>query len=309
MSTESTLVGPPGVRPLTEREFTLFRDYIEKEAGILLTPVKKALLVARLSGRMRQLAMPSFTAYYDYLQEEGAEEERVRMLDCICTNETHFFREPHHFRFIEDRVAAELRAQADAGQRSKRVRVWSAACSSGEEPYSLAMTLLELFPPSSGWEVEVLATDLSTKVLARAREATWPMEKTRDIPMHLLKAYCLKGTGAQEGRFKMGPLLRETVRFARLNLNEPSWPVNGPFDLVFCRNALIYFGQARKAEVVTRLLSYLAPTGYFFLGHAESLAGMQQPARAVMPTIYAPLASPGGAVAPVRAAARAAGGR
>ncbi len=244
--------------------------------------MKKALLVGRLARRLRELGIASFGAYYERVADDEA--ERIRMLDAICTNETHFFREPRHFEFLEDRVYPAWRAEADAGRRARRARVWSAACSTGEEPYSIAMSLLRAFP--SGWELEVLASDLSTRVLDRASAGIWPIEKAKEIPQEHLKAFMLKGYGAQEGLMKAGPEVRAIVRFARVNLVGEPWPA-GPFDLVFCRNVLIYFDRAAKIRVVERLLERLDPAGYLFLGHAASLGGFTTRARPVVPTIYA----------------------
>jgi chemotaxis protein methyltransferase CheR len=168
----------------------------------------------------------------------------------------------------------------------RRVRVWSAGCSTGEEPYSLAMALLSHFPPDSGWDVEVLATDLSTWALERARQGLWPLEKAASIPSPLLRAFMLKGVRSQEGLMKAGPELRSVLRFARVNLNdERGWPP-GPFELVFCRNVLIYFGAESRAQALSGLLHRLQPTGYLFLGHAESLTGSAETARCVAPNIY-----------------------
>jgi chemotaxis protein methyltransferase CheR len=223
-------------------------------------------------------------AYYRLLAE-GDEQERVRMLDCICTNETHFFREPRQFEFLERRVFPEWAARAAAGS-PRRIRAWSAACSTGEEPYSLAMALLAHFPPSSGWTLEILASDLSTRALDQARAGLWHLDKASEIPERYLKAFMLRGRGPQEGVMKAGPEIRSLVRFQRVNLNQDRYPVSGPFDLVFCRNVLIYFDVASKARVVNRLLDQLAPSGYLFLGHAESLTGLSDGGRSVGPTVY-----------------------
>ena len=273
---------PPAL-PVSDEEFARFQALVNREAGIWLAPVKKALLVGRLARRLRELGIASYGAYYERVMADAA--ERVRMLDAICTNETHFFREPRHFEFLAERIYPAWRAEADAGRRARRIRVWSAACSTGEEPYTLAMSLLSAFP--SGWDLEVLATDLSTKVLDRATAGVWPIEKAKEIPQPHLKAFMLKGYGAQEGLMKAGPELRAIVRFARVNLVGEPWPA-GPFDLVFCRNVLIYFDRATKVRVVERLLERIAPAGFLFLGHAESLGGFTARARAVVPTIYAP---------------------
>ncbi len=284
----------PGVGPLplTEREFSLFQTLVEREAGIHLGPSKQALLVGRLSRRVRALGLTSFGAYYRFVTSRGNEAERVRMMDCLCTNETHFFREPQHFDFLRQRVFPEWTRRAAQGLMARRVRVWSAGCSTGEEPYSLAMALLSHFPPGSGWEVEVLATDLSTWALERARQGLWPMEKAAGIPRPLLRAFMLKGVRSQEGWMQAGPELREVLRFARVNLSdERGWP-QGPFELVFCRNVLIYFGAQARAQALSALMRRLLPSGYLFLGHAESLTGTAEPARCVAPNVYGARSSP-----------------
>jgi chemotaxis protein methyltransferase CheR len=274
-----------------DSEFRLIQEWVYREAGIFLAPVKKALVMARLGPRLRALGLDSYGAYFRHAIAEGNEDERVRMLDCICTNETHFFREPAHFDFLVRKVCPEWKEQAAAGRRSRHIRVWSAACSTGEEPYSLAMVLLSQFPPGSGWEVEVLATDLSTRVLERARAGLWPLEKAREIPHEHLRAFMLKGVRSQEGRMQVGSLLRSVVRFERLNLNAERYVGVGTFDLIFCRNVLIYFDPASKAGVLRRLMGHLSPTGHLFLGHSESLAGSAVQARCVQPAVYAPLAA------------------
>jgi chemotaxis protein methyltransferase CheR len=266
--------------PVSDREFRQFQEYINREAGIWLAPVKKALLVGRLARRLRELGVASYGEYFERVL--GDEAERTRMLDAICTNETQFFREPRHFEFLAQRVLPEWRADAEAARRTRRVRVWSAACSTGEEPYSLAMTLLQALP---GWGIEVLATDLSTKVLARAEAGEWAIERAQHIPKTLLTAYMLRGYGGQAGVMRAGDELRRVIRFARVNLASDVWP-SGPFDLVFCRNVLIYFDRTTQLRVVERLVERLAPPGYLFLGHAESLTGYSDRARAIVATIY-----------------------
>lgn len=271
----------PAVTAVSDGEFELFQRLIHAEAGIWLAPVKKALLVGRLARRLRELGVASYRDYYERVREDPA--EKVRMLDAICTNETHFFREPRHFEFLQERVFPALREDAEAGRRPRRIRVWSAACSSGEEPYSLAMALLDAFP--SGWQLEVLATDLSTRILDRARAAVWPLDKASEIPEAYLKAFMLRGVGSQEGLMKAGPEIRALVRFDRVNLNGDAWP-DARFELVFCRNVLIYFERKAKERVVERLIDRLEPGGHLFLGHAESLGGLTTRARAAMPTVY-----------------------
>lgn len=274
-----------GIPPITDQEFSLFQALIYREAGIYLCPAKKALLVGRLARRLRELGLRSFGEYYRHVKR-GNEEERVYVLDAISTNETHFFREARHFEFLERHVFPDWRTRMSSGLRTRHIRAWSAGCSTGEEPYTLAMVLRDHFPPLSGWEVEILATDLSSRVLGQARAAVWPIEKAREIPAKYLKAYMLRGVGNQEGTMKAGPEIRSMVRFERINLNDETYPVTGMFDLIFCRNVLIYFDVESKVRVVHRLLNYLAPGGYFFVGHAESLNGLTDRVRSVIPTVY-----------------------
>jgi chemotaxis protein methyltransferase CheR len=265
-----------------DADFARFQALVNREAGIWLSPVKKALLVGRLSRRLRELGTPSWRTYFELVESDEA--ERVRMLDALTTNETHFFREPRHWEHLAERVFPLWRAQADQGLRPRRIRAWSAACSTGEEPYTIAMTLLGAFP--SGWELEIQASDLSTRVLERARQAVWPVEKAAEIPPDYLKAFMLKGVGEQAGLMRAGPEIRAPCRFGRLNLATQAYPT-GPFDLVFCRNVLIYFDRETKERVIDRLIDRLAPDGLLFLGHAETLAGYSTRARPVLPTIYA----------------------
>jgi chemotaxis protein methyltransferase CheR len=270
-------------RILTPREFRLFQALIQREAGIHLSDAKKVLVEGRLARRLRELQV-DFAEYYVLVETDP--QERVRMLDCICTNETHFFREPRQFEFLESHVFPEWRARAESGARARRIRVWSAGCSTGEEPYSVAMAFLASFPPSSAWEIEITATDLSTRVLDRAQAAVWPIDKAKEIPEAHLKAFMLRGTGPEEGRMKAGPLVRSVVHFQRLNLNAEPFTFGGRFDLVLCRNVLIYFDALSKARVVGRLLDRMERHGYLFLGHAETVTGLSARTRTVGPTVY-----------------------
>jgi chemotaxis protein methyltransferase CheR len=283
-SNDGLFMGPP---ELPDRVFRGYQQLVYREAGIHLSLTKKALLVGRLSRRLRELGGTSFSDYLRRAEEEP--EERVRLLDALCTHETRFFREPRHFEFLEHEVLPRWRAQGGTGLGGRRVRVWSAGCSTGEEAFSLAMVLRFHLPAEEGWDIDILATDLSTRILERARETLWPVEKAREIPQHYLKAFMLRGTGSQEGRMKAGPELRSLVRFQRVNLNEERYPVPGRFDLLFCRNVFIYFDAASKARALERLLGqHLAPQGYFFVGHAESLNSLTHRIQVIQPTIYTP---------------------
>jgi chemotaxis protein methyltransferase CheR len=276
------------VQPVTDKEFGLFQKLIYEKAGIYLAAPKRALVDSRLAKRIRELGLDSFAAYYHHVAEDRDGAELIQMLDRISTNETRFFREPRQFEFLETQIIADWTAEAAAGMRLRRIIAWSAGCSTGEEPYSLAMVLRDHFPPSAGWEIEILATDLSTRVLDCARTAIWPIAKAEEIPPKYLKPFMLKGKGTQAGKMKPAPEIRSMVRFERLNLNDDVYPVSGSFDLILCRNVLIYFDGPSRLRVIHRLLNHLALSGYFFVGHAETLNGVTDRVRPVMPTVYAP---------------------
>jgi chemotaxis protein methyltransferase CheR len=241
------------VQPISDREFGLFQRLIYGAAGIHLAPHKKALLEARLSKHIRELGLHSFGAYYDHVVKEKSRDELIRMLDRVSTNETHFFREPRQFEFLESRLCSEWSQQADAGQRRKRITIWSAGCSTGEEAYSIAMLLLDRFPLERGWQIDILATDLSTRALSTARAGIWPIAKAQEIPEKYLKRFMLRGTGAQQHNMKAGQEIAALIRFERLNLNDESYPTSGQFDAIFCRNVLIYFDAQSRAKVIDRL--------------------------------------------------------
>ena len=268
---------------LTAQEFALFQRLILREAGIFLSDAKRALLVGRLIRRVRELELPTLGAYYARIAG-GDTAELVRLLDAIATNETHFFREPRQFDLLEGGVCNEWLADAAAGRRARRVRVWSAACSTGEEPYSIAMVLLERL--GADWEIEIAASDLSTKVLERAAQGVWPIERADEIPEHYRRRFMLRGVGPEEGNCRAGKAVRAPVRFERINLNDSEYPLSGMFDAIFCRNVLIYFDPSSRAQVIDRLTRRLVPGGYLFLGHAESAARAGADLVAVMPAVY-----------------------
>jgi len=267
--------------------FSKFQQLIYRDSGIWLGSHKHALLTGRLARRLRLLGLGSMQEYYQLVIQPDQLHERAVMLDCITTNETHFFREPRHFDFLERHIFPKWQQDAATQQRSMRLRIWSAGCSSGEEPYSLAMLLLKHFPVDKGWELEVLATDISTRVLEKAREAIYPLEKAKEIPAEYLRAYMLKGKGERKGVMKASPDLHRVVRFARVNLHADSYPILGSFDLIFCRNVLIYFDQESKIKVIAGILRHLSPSGLLFVGHSEHLGQIAPNLKTVAPTIHA----------------------
>ena len=272
---------------LTPSLFGEYQRLIYNDAGIWLASHKQALLTGRLARRLRLLGLNNMQEYYDLVTQPDQQHERAVMIDCITTNETHFFREPRHFDYLERQVFPKWQQEATAGIRPPHLRIWSAGCSTGEEPYSLAMLLLKHFPEGKGWGLEVLGTDISTRVLEKARVGIYSMEKSKEIPTDHLHAYMLKGSGDHKGMMKVSPELHRVVRFARLNLHADSYPVFGSFDLIFCRNVLIYFDQESKTKVIAGILRHLSPSGLLFVGHSEHLGGIAPNLKTVAPTIHA----------------------
>jgi chemotaxis protein methyltransferase CheR len=297
MSAGSAADGPSGgpagaIAALSDREFELLRDWIHAEAGIYLAPAKRALLFARLSRRLRALGLATFEAYFHHVTGAAGRSERIQLLDAVTTNETHFFRAPRQFEFLDRHLFPAWRRDAEARRTPGSVRVWSAGCASGEEPFSVAMLLLHHFPPSSRVRLEVVATDLSTRALEAARRAIWPIDRADEIPDAHRKAFMLRGTGSQRGTMRAGPELRAIVRFQRLNLNDSSYALDGSFDLILCRNVLIYFDDATRKAVLGRLIARLGPRGHLLLGSGEGVRGMDARMRSVIPTVYVQAAQP-----------------
>ena len=271
-------------RELTDVEFGQLQRLIHQRAGIYLNDGKRALLVGRLGRRVRELGLPTFGAYYRAVVEGDGSELQI-LLDAIATNETHFFREPRQFDLLSGRLCDEWIGQASAGMRARALRVWSAACSTGEEPYSIGMVLHDRLG-RFGWDVAIEASDLSTRVLAQAAAGVWRADRAAPIPASYLRSYMLRGVGPEAGKVKAGELLRGMIRFRQVNLREAGRTMTGKFDAIFCRNVLIYFDAPTRGEVLRRLVQYLAPGGYLFLGHAESVTGTSLPLTSVMPAVY-----------------------
>jgi chemotaxis protein methyltransferase CheR len=262
---------PSSLFTITAEEFSAFRELIHREAGISLSDAKKQLVCSRLGKRLRHLKLESFSQYYDYLMNDDPRgEERLQMINCLTTNKTDFFRENHHFEFLRDQLIPELRDRAVRGG-PKRLRIWSAACSSGEEPYSIAMTVREALAGSPGWDVKILASDIDTVMLAAAEQGIYKQDRVADVPEELLRRYFLRGKGEWDGQFKVKRELGEMIAFRRVNLIEYPWPFRGPFDAVFCRNVVIYFGRPTQQRLFEQISRVLSPDGYLFVGHSENL--------------------------------------
>ena len=243
--------------------------------GITLSDQKKALVVGRLGSRLRFRNMASFTDYWKLLQQPDEADELQAAIDLITTNETSFFREPEHFKILAEHIR-QLRPVP------LPFRVWSAASSSGEEAYTLAMVLSEVL---GGADWRVLGTDISTRVLERGRKALYPMERAATIPKDLLQKYCLKGQDQHAGMFLLGKQLRDRVSFTQANLCQ-RLPSLGPFDVAFLRNILIYFDAAQKKQVVATVAAQIKPGGLLIVGHSESLTGIKHSLQMISPAVY-----------------------
>jgi len=255
-------------------------ELIYRHSGIVLTPEKKSLVISRLHKRLKALDIGGFDDYLDYLKTSPErDDEIVAMINEITTNKTAFFRENHHFDFLTSQILPSL----SLSQWSV-LNVWSAGCSTGEEPYSLAMVLANYFGGTRNFRI--LATDLSTRVLQTAYRAVYPNESAEPIPPALRKKYTMSGIGSQKGYFRIVPELRECVTFQQDNLIRRDWGAIGMMDIIFCRNVMIYFDQETRSKIVSGFSRKLKPGGYLFIGHSETLGGLEHSFTQVHPTIY-----------------------
>jgi chemotaxis protein methyltransferase CheR len=260
---------------ITDREFRDIRGWIYQRAGIYLSDKKKALVSGRLASRLRHYQLAHYGEYFELMRSGTHPQEPQVAVDLLTTNETHFFREPRHFDYLRHQILANP-------PERRPFRIWSAACSSGEEPYSIGMTLASSLGESA-WEV--LASDLSSRVLDRARSAHYPIARARTIPRESLLAHCLKGTGRHEGTFLVAPHVANRVQFSQINLIEPL-PGIGEFDVIFLRNVMIYFDARTKQQVLDRITACLRPGGHLMIGHSESLSAVASSVKSVAPAIY-----------------------
>lgn len=249
----------------TDVDFARIQGLVYSHAGISLSDAKRNLVYSRLARRLRRLNLTTFAAYTDYLQTH-LDTELTDFLNAITTNLTSFFRENHHFETLRRLVLPELMRNS----ARRRIRIWSAGCSTGEEPYSIAMTVKEAVPESSGWDVKILATDLDTNVLQKARDGIYDEERVQQIPKARLQRWMRRGSGANAGQVRVNSELQDMIQFNQLNLME-SWPMRGPFDVIFCRNVVIYFDKDTQRRLFDRFADLLTPEGYLFVGHSETL--------------------------------------
>ena len=262
------------MRPLENKEFNLFRNLIFDIAGIELKDTKKTLVTSRLQKRLVHYSLNTFGEYFKLLNEDLTGKEKQVMVDLLTTNETYFFREPAHFDFLTDLLSRH--------HRGTNFRIWSAASSSGQEAYSMAMVLADKLGQAP-WEV--VGTDLSSRVLETAREGLYSLMRTEGISANYLRRFCLKGCGPHEGELLIIPELRSRVTFTHANLND-TLPNIGQFDVIFLRNVMIYFNDDTKRTIIKRIIERLKPGGYLVIGHTESLKGLSDAVVAIKPTIY-----------------------
>lgn len=263
------------------KEFERLSTYIYGNYGIKMPPAKKVMLQSRLQKRLRHLNIDSFQTYIDYVFSKEGEKEIVHMMDVVSTNKTDFFREPTHFEFLQETILPEI---YDRGQ--KEFKIWSAGSSSGEEAYTIAMVIEEYMANNGNINYQITGSDISTDVLQKAINGIYKMEKTITIPDSMKKKYLLKSKDPQKKLVRVKPHLRSRVSFFRLNLMDTVYKAPNNFDIVFCRNTLIYFERNTQEAVINRLCDHLKPGGYFILGHSESITNMKVPLVNIKPTIF-----------------------
>ena len=284
----STVARSAGLAPFGrdqgEREFSFssadferVRKLIYQHAGISLSPVKQDMVYSRLARRLRATGKNTFGEYLDMLEKGGADEWE-RFVNSLTTNLTSFFREPHHFPIFADHLQK-------LGTK-RPIRVWCSAASTGEEPYSIAITVLETFGANAS-HVSIFASDLDTNVLATAQKGVYPLERVEKLSPERLKCFFLKGTGAQEGYVSVRPELKRLIEFQRVNLLEPNWPVRGPLDIIFCRNVMIYFDKPTQYKILSRFAPLLQPDGLMLAGHSESFLHAADLFKSMGKTVYA----------------------
>jgi len=269
---------------ITNSEFRQFREFIHTHTGIALSEHKRALVCSRLAKRLRFHGLQRYADYYTLLTEGDPEgQELMAMINAITTNKTDFFREPHHFLFLREQVFPSYRRNPN---RERPLRLWSAAASTGEEAYSLAMTALDSLPSFNEQDISILATDIDTDVLSRASDGVYTLEQAKRIPKASLYRYFLKGCGAHDGHVMAKPILKALIHFHRLNLQDNPWPMHELFDVILCRNVLIYFDKDTQQMLFQRMGNVLKKDGYLMLGHSEAMHGLNDLFRPVGHSIY-----------------------
>jgi chemotaxis protein methyltransferase CheR len=269
---------------ISTADFNRLSSFILQQFGIKLPPVKKTMLQGRLQKRLRAMDMTSFKEYIDFvLSEEGKKSELIHMIDVVTTNKTDFFRENNHFEFLQESVLPEFMQKTGGREIFK---IWSAGCSSGEEPYTMAIVLQEFANTHPGFQYRIYATDISTQVLEKAALAIYPLDRINVVPLAMKKKYFLKSKDKSKPTVRLVPELRNKISFQRLNFMESHYKIEMRFDAIFCRNVLIYFDKNTQEKVIGRQLLNLKPGAHYFLGHSESIMNMNLPLVQIKPTIF-----------------------
>ena len=272
---------------LNQPDFEELREFVYQQTGISLGPEKKVMVEGRLRKRMRLLNIQTYHEYLEFLfSPAGIKSESDLFINAITTNKTDFFREEKHFDYLINCALPEISAGRPRGYQQKQYSIWSAGCSSGEEPYTLAIVLSELAESDHTVTYSLCATDISTEMLQIASKGVYDFERIQDIPEPLLKKYFLRGKGAHEGFVRIESRLRKIIQFYRINLLSIPKDFHPPFDVIFCRNVLIYFDRQTQRRVVQNMLEYLQPGGYLFIGHSETLTGLDLPLIRATSTVY-----------------------
>lgn len=263
----------------SKKDFNYIRELIKDRTGIVLADHKVDMVYGRLTRRLRELNLDSFDNYLSSLEDD--EQELIHFVNALTTNLTAFFREPHHFEFL----ASKLLPQIMKNKASKRLRIWSAGCSSGEEPYTIAMTVRSIIPANSGWDVKILATDLDSNMVEKGLKGIYTEERVTGLSQQNMKKWVKKGKGDTAGMVKMDDRLREMITFKQLNLMH-DWPMKGSFDLIFCRNVVIYFNKDTQKILFDRYADMLVGDGHLFIGHSESMYKICDRFKLLGQTIY-----------------------
>ncbi len=271
---------------ISDKDFTRFASLIYEQCGIKMPPHKRSMLEARLRKRLRVLGLDSYEAYREYLfSSDGMVEELINMIDVVTTNKTDFFREPRHFDFMIEKALPALIPATGAGV-DRPLRIWSAGCSSGEEPYTIAMFLDDFMWQNRKIDFQILATDISTQVLDKARLGIYHHDKIEPVTDKFRKKYLLKSKNPDSPQVRIVPFLREKMTFGRVNFMDDKYEVGEQKDIIFCRNVIIYFDRATQERFLERLCRCLRSGGYLFMGHSETLSGMPLPLRQLAPAVY-----------------------
>ncbi len=266
--------------PFTDKDFRFIQSLVGERTGIVLTDIKRTMVYSRLARRIRKVGVNSFEEYCELLKA-GDESELVSFTNAITTNLTSFFREPHHFEFLRDSLFPEL----ERCKMNKRLRIWSAGCSSGEEPYSIAMTVKDYFKHKTDWDIRILATDLDHDMVARGASGIYDADRVTGLDKGHISRYVRKGSGENKGKVKMSGELRDIITFKQLNLLH-EWPFTGPFDFIFCRNVVIYFSKDTQMELFDRYANMMTEDANLFIGHSESLFKVTDRFKSLGRTIY-----------------------